>query len=74
MNGLSKTQRHASMSVGREAGIFQTNFIATDANLIGTKESSIIRRYSSDLICQSIAESNRCLGYDGTATVAHTPL
>jgi hypothetical protein len=48
----------AGVSVGRKAGMLNTNFIGPNGKRFRAKETLVIGRYTAGLICQSVAQGN----------------
>src|SRR6267378_2343719 len=74
MNGLSETRSNAYLPIRCKACLFHSHFIGADRKLLCSKETLLIRCYSTGLVDQRVVERNFRVGNDGAAGVAHHAL
>src|SRR5580700_3223964 len=71
MNGLSETRSNACLSVRCKARLLHSYFVRADSKLFCSKETLLVRCYSTRLIGQRALQCNFRVGNDSTAGVAH---
>src|SRR6266403_6204358 len=74
MNGLSETRSNACLPIRCKACLFHSHFIGADRKLLCSKETLLIRRYSTRLIGQRVVQRNLRVRNDSAAGVAHNAL
>src|SRR6266481_429658 len=74
MNSLSETRSNACLPIRCKACLFHSHFIGADSKLLCSKETLLIRCYSTRLIGQRVVERNFRVGNDSAAGVAHNAL
>src|SRR6267142_2272342 len=74
MNCLSETRCNACLPIRCKAGLFHSHFIGADSKLLGSKETLLVSRYSTQLIGQRVVQRNFRVGNDSAAGVAHSAL
>src|SRR5882762_46966 len=74
MNGLSETRSNACLPIRCKACLFHSYVIRANSKLLCTKETLLIRCYSTRLISQRVVQRNFRVGNHSAAGVAHNAL
>src|SRR5882762_6884711 len=74
MNGLPETRPNACLSIRCKARLFHSHFISADSKRLRTKETQLVRCYSTKLISQRVVQRNFRVGNNSAARVAHSAL
>src|SRR6266446_940058 len=74
MHGSSETRFNACLPIRCKAYLFHSHFIGANSKLLCSKETLLIRCYSTRLISQRVVQRNFRVGNHSAAGVAHNAL